>query len=585
MANVEEIKNKKVPVPFVSRCQRAVKVWQKYSMPMKKCRSRMLKHYENGWFKGGTEGRNPQPLNLIDRGVSIIMPFLVSNNPKTLVRAKTGINSSQIRYFSKTLELALNYLFDELNLANQTLRPAILDSLFCMGITKTGIMHKYEVEIQGYLHDVGQPYCDRVDFEDYIGDVGARNREEMKFEGNFYRISQKYVRDSGLFKHWDSLKSQMKIYGDENSPDYISKGDYGYEFDMREIHPTFELIDLWLPEEDIIITIPKEGEGSQILRVVEWEGPEGGPFDTLGYKQFPGSCVCIPPVYTWFDVNKTINVIVSKMRDMCEREKTVGIFDKSAEEDAEAVKNASHGDMIGINGGGDTVKELTFGGFNEQSLPFLNFLLYQYAISGPNLNITGGREAMAGTLGQEQILMSNALRELDDMAGQVNNFVKSITRKLAYFLWESPLKSIPVSREVAGMKIDEVFSQDTKEGDFVDYNIDLIPYSMTKMNPDALYQKLIQLIAQVVVPTANIGAMQGATPRVDELVKECAAYLNINVDGWYDSVVPQSYEMGPYQPSGTGQGMADNRVPQAAQSGASKMANLGQYSARNGSAG
>jgi len=180
---------------FAQRVQHAVDCWENHTKPMRACRKKMFEHYANQWFKGGPGPAGQytaQPLNLIDRGVSIIAPLLVSKNPRVMINPRQGTNNPQMGPFSKTLELAMAHLFEEIKLAELTLRPLVIDALFGMGITKTGVMHSHQVEILGYLHDVGQPYCDRVDFEDYISDVAARNRQEVKLEGNWYRLKGQF---------------------------------------------------------------------------------------------------------------------------------------------------------------------------------------------------------------------------------------------------------------------------------------------------------------------------------------------------------------------------------------------------------
>lgn len=535
--------------PFPKRLQRAVANWRAYTEPMRSCRQKLLAQYQNAWYQGGGgRGRKPMPINLIDRGVQILGPFLVSHNPRVGISPRANINNPNVKPFAKTLELALVHLFEEIKLAQYTLRQVAIDSLFSMGITKTGIMHSHQVEIGGYLHDIGQPYCDKIDFDDYIGDVAARNRQEMKFEGHFYRLPWKYVRESGLFKHYEKLKPNIKLYNDSTAPEKVSGKSDNIQWDYHELHPSVELIDLWLPNENITITIAPEGGGDRIMRTVEYDGPENGPFDILSYRYFPNSIIPIPPVYTWLDLNKIINVIATKMRDQCEREKTVGVYTKDSVDDAKVIQSSGHGDLIGVSDA-NSVKEVTFGGFNDQSFPFLQFLLAQYSQSGPNLDVTGGKSVMAATLGQEQMMQTNALREVDDMVGQMYDFTTSISRKLAWYLWSDPLIIIPVIKRIAGVDLQVEYSESVREGDFFDYSFEVEPYSMARMNPELRYQRLMQLISQVVLPLIPVAEMQGSTLDVTALLKEAAPYLGINnVDDWWRSVVPEPQQVGPYQP-------------------------------------
>lgn len=566
--------NKKKPFP--KRLQQAVSTWQRYTQDMRACRKRMLQHYANDWYAGGRkDARTPQPLNLIDRAVQVIAPYLVSKNPRAMISPRAGLNNPNVSSFSKILELALAHLFDEIKLAENTLRPMVIQSLFGMGIVKTGIMHSHQVEIFGHLHDVGQPYSDIIDFDDYIGDVAARNKQEMKLEGHKYRLPLWYVRDSGLYKNYDKLKPDLRLYGDDTRPETIAK-DEGAVAEFRELHPSVELMDIWIPMEDTIVTISSEGEGDKIMRTVDWDGPEGGPFDILGYRYFPDSIIPIPPVYTWLDLNNIVNQMVCKMRDQCLREKTIGVYQLGADEDAKRIKDSGHGDLVGL-ANAESFKEFTIGGFNEQSFPFVSFLLSEFPKTGPNLDVTGGKRSMANTLGQEQMLQANAAREIDDMVHQMYETTKSVIRKLAWFLWTDPLIVLPMVKRVMGVDLQVEYSEATKEGDFFDYTFDIEPYSMMRMNPDIKYQKLFQFVSGYILPTAQIAAQQGAVLNVPELAKEFARHLNITtMSDWYMNVMPpmQNATLNPYQPSqGSPKvGMSDQRMPENQGSNMNNMA-------------
>ena len=568
---------------FVPRLQDAVQSWRLYTQPMREARKKMLEHYANGWYSNAPR-QFEQPINLIDRGVQIIGPYLVANDPKVHISTKRGLKSN--RPFARTMELALEHLFQEMNLAIDTLRPVVINSLFAMGITKTGIMHSHEVEIFGHLHDLGQPYCDNVDFEDYIGDVMARNRQEQQIEGNYYRLPADYVRDSGLYKSHDSLKVDYEIRGafdTDTRPQAISKKEVVQQR-YDDLRPMVTLIDLWIPDENIVLTIPPESQGEKIMRTVDWDGPETGPYDTLAYKYFPESIMPIPPVWTWLDLNLTLNKMVSKMRRQAERQKNIVMYELGASEDMKNVTQTSDGETVGVRNV-DAIKEIAMGGINEIAFPFIQYLENQYSITGGNLYTLGGRATQAETLGQEQMLQANASKHLEDMVEQHHAFTKSILKKLAWFLWSDPLIEIPVIKRRGALELEVVYSEETREGDWLDYGFDIEPYSMSKMNPEIRYQKLMQLISQVVLPTAQIAAQQGTILDAGELVKEAARYMDISdIDRWWKTGVETDAAMNPYQPlQGQSSGQSDGRFDKSkGQATAGNLNNMLQEQSRAG---
>ncbi len=545
MANIKQTSlyegDKKTPFPV--RIQNGVEDWYSFTKDIRKARHRMLKHYSAGYYENKEVS---QPLNLVDRGVQIIAPFLVTHNPKVLIDAKRDMPT--LKGYGRTFELAIEHLLREINFADYTMRPAVINSLFSMGIVKTGIMTSHQVEIFGYLHDVGQPYADNIDFEDYIGDIKARDRQENEIEGHWYTLPEEYVRTSGLYKNHDLLETEYDLFGpDRTRPEEITKQRTRFSRN-RELKRSVRLCDIWLPDENIVITLPPKGYGEKIMRTVEWEGFETGPFDVLGYRYFPNSVIPIPPVYTWMFLNNTINRLVLKMTQQAEREKHLMLYDLGMAEDAKRVMETRDDGTVGVRST-DGFKEMQFGGFNDQSMPFVQYLEQQYSITGGNLYTIGGRTTGADTLGQEQMLQANASKQLDDMVNQVHNFTKRIVEKLAKYLWTDPMIEKTMIKRDKGQELEVSYNSAQKEGDFLDYGVDIEPYSMSKKNPDIRFQQYMQFISQIVLPTAQIAAAQGSSLKVDAVIKEAARFLDIrNIDDWYQSSVPQDQQMNPYQP-------------------------------------
>lgn len=582
MAHLKRLNKRDVRKRFPVKIQDNAEQWYSDTKPMRETIIRMLGHYAGGWFKGEPASAQ-QPLNLIDRGVQIIGPYLAGGPPKVMVDAKRGLASN--RPFARTLELALEHLFKEMKFHANTLRPAIFNSMFSLGITKTGIMKAKEVEIYGHRHDVGQPYCDNIYFDDYRGDPLARNREENEMEGHEYVLEEEFVRTSGLYRNHDHLKPDNEAYNDSTRPEKVSKERTHGQARYDRLRKRVRLQDFWIPDENIIITIPLKGQGNRIMRTVEWDGPEGGPFDVLGYRYFPDSILCIPPVFTWLGYNKIINDLVAKMNNQAKRERKIVAYDLGSSQDAKYISQTPDGSTVGVKNI-DGIKEIEMGGVSETNFQFVQYMEQQFSIAGGNLYTIGGRETGAETLGQEQMLQANASKALEDMVQQVHQFTKSIIEKLAWFMWSDPLINLPVIKRVAGYEIETEFSQETKEGDFYDFAFDIEPYSMTRMNPEIRYQRLMQLVSQVVLPTAQISAAQGSQLNVDELVKEAARFLDVrNMDRWWSPAIPQEGQMNPYQPQqGTKKpksGQADGRFSGGDQA-ASNMSNLSQQQTRAG---
>lgn len=561
---------------FPSRLHRAIQVWQKMNEPMLEHRKKMLQYYASGYYAKGEQ--KSHPINLTDRGIGIVVPYLVMGNPAVLVNTKIA----SLQPWAYTTQLALMHLLDEIDFATSSLRPAVRNSMYGAGITKTGIMHAEEVEYAGYLHDLGQPYCDIIDDSDYVGDPTARSREDFEFEGNFYLMPTDYAKEFFGPKYADDISVDYKLYGDA-APQTLA-GDVSSS-DFHTVKKWSRFCDLWLPKEDVIITITPPDKNARILRTVEWDGPEGGPYDVLGYKYFPNSPVPIPPVWGWLDMDTMMNVMVLKARHQAEREKIVLAYEASAADDAERISSTPDGGTVKVENI-DRIKEVKYGGVNPDIYSWVQYVEAQFSRQYGNLYVTGGRETQAGTLGQEQMLQANATRILEDMAIAVHNHAKSVFRKMAWFFWTDPLIRLPVIKRVPGTAgLDVIFSQQAKEGDFWDFNFDIEPYSMQRLSPEIRYQRFLTLLNQWLLPSSQLAAAQGNQLQIDVITRQLAMYLDVkNVDEWWKSASPKDVGINPYQPmSGVVKvksGQSDGRT--GMMGAASRQANMSQQQARAG---
>lgn len=566
------LKGRDVKKSFVQRLQQAKKSWDKLVEAPLAHRNKMLYNWIAGYTSTGGE-KNPHTLNLIDRGIGIVVPYLAMSNPKTMISTEI----LRLRPSAYTTQLAMNHLLDEIKFSRYTLRPAIFNSMFGSGIVKSGIVRNKQVEIEGYLHDLGQPYSDVVDDSDYIGDVTARNRESFEMEGNIYYMPTEYAKEFFGKKHSDSIRPNYKL--EDRSPEQIVKGGVA-QSDYQALRNYTKFVDLWIPDEEIIVTIMPEGY-ERILRTVEWDGPEGGPYDVLGYKWFPKYSIPKPPVWGWMPFDTAINLLINKMRKQAEREKSFLAYEGSIADEVADIATIEDGGTRRVSNIG-AMKEIQLGGVNPENYNWVGYLENQASKTGGNWDVAGGRDVMSKTLGQEQMLMSNATRIIDDMVSQVYEFATSIMRKQAWYLWTDPLIQIPQIKRIPGVgSIEVMFDQAAKEGDFWDYSFNIEPHSMQRFNSEMEYQKMLSYLGQFVFPVAGLAAQQGMQLDVNVMHEDLSRYLGLRgTKGWFKSAVPSGVEMNPYQPQmgtvqkGKNKDISDGRT--GAGGAASRNANLRQ---------
>jgi len=546
-------------INFVQRLNKAILACRRLKKVTDDKNAKMLRAYASGYYQKGLT-QDPHPINLIDRAVSIWLPFLVGGLPKIVVRPKINL---QLKPFAYTFQLALNHWLKAMKFAQRTLQPAVLNSLFGMGIVKTGTCHADIKRLAGYLTVEGRPYAEVVDEQNYVFDITAKDREQYEFEGDEYILPTEEAKEE-YPKFADKITPDFKLYGEDHPKTVVNPDRISY----NELHDYTRFIDLWLPREKVIITIlPPEKGFNKIIKTIPYDGPESGPYDCLGYKYMRGSTLPIPPIYGLMELDAAINTLFVKARNQAERLKKVGVYEGGSEQDAMVAKEAKDGDMLGLSNA-QSVKELTLGGVVPELYDFLAFTLAQFSEQGGNLFTTGGLRTAARTLGQEQLLMANASKTLDMMSQTVHYFASSIAEKLAYEMWQNPTIQIATIKNVAGEEIASIYNQLQQEGEFTDYYLDIELFSMQRLNPEARFQRMMQLLTGWILPTMQVATLQGQTLNIRAITQELATYMDVNTDSWFLPSVPTPVSMNPYQQMGLGMRSSDQRF------GASEADNL-----------
>jgi len=571
--------NKKVN--FARRLQLAAKAWQVLTKPMLSNRSKMFKSWASGYY---TEMKSPyHTINLLGRGVDTVVPFLVEGNPRFMVESRPG----NYRRWAYITQLALNYYLDKIKLAEKVLIPAATNSMFGAAITRTCLTHSGNLRLEeGGLIKQGVPSVSLIDDANYIGDPAAKRRADFQIEGDVYRLPTEYAKD--FFACVDENGNQIADYINPDgkiirdySPEEIAKENFDRAKLGIKDYTTF--IDLYLYDENVIVTIMPVGKKAKILRTVDWKGPEGGPYDYLGYKYLPENTVPLPPAWSWYDIDNTMNTLFDKAREQAENQKKVLAYEGSAEDDVKRIVSTPNMGTARVDNI-ELMKEVEFGGVNPQNFEWMSFAEAEFTKQGGSPDVMGGRGAQAPTLGQEQMIFNNATRIVRNFSGRFDSFTTSIVKKLAWDFWFNPVSFVPVLREIPGVgQLPAVFSDAEKVGDFYDFIFKLTPFSMQRESPEIKYQKMLQFVSAWIVPTMSIAAQQGSmldVPRVTRLMAEYLGFENFNQ--WYRTATPHELENVPYKmlPMGSkSPGQTDDRFGATE---ASRTANMNQQQMRAG---
>ncbi len=533
---------------FVERLQNLVEAWKFFTKFAMEHRKSLLKLRASGYYDE-KYGKN-HVLNLIDRGVSTIVPFLIEGNPRVLVESQV-VNYKPWAY---TSTLGLNYLIQKMNLAQDVLIPAAVNSMFGSGITRTDFYYDRIITIDDEVIKLGTPKVELIDDTNYIGDPSAKRRSDFAFEGDIYTLPTEYAKEffSGMKKgfnpDWISPDITMT---QEFNPREITNPDFDRKMFALRDYTTF--IDIYLRDENSIITIMPKDKTPKILNEKEWEGPGEGPYDVLGYNYMPESPIPIPPAWLWHDMDVSANIVLDKMRELVENQKDLVTYSAESQADMDRAMNASNSSAVRVDSP-EGIKSISLNGIKDKSnWDYLTFIMMEQTKQGANPDVMAGRGASAPTLGQEQMIYQNATRVVGNMYNRYHDFMTSIIRKLAWAFWTDPQLEVPVIKEIKGYgPLPEIFTEPEKVADFYDFVFDVIPYSTQRTSPEMQYQKIMQLMTQFTIPTLQMAMAQGAQLDIPGLNQVLADYVGIkNFKQFYRTAVPKPGEVVPYsmQPS------------------------------------
>ncbi len=245
---------------------------------------------------GNAGGTGAQPFNMIWYGTSVFIPQLVTHNPRMRVR-KEDVPLS-FRADAWSLQKDLNQTVRRVDMA-RPLREMMTDTMFLFAVSKTGMAPTP----QG-----NELFYERVSPDNYVVDPAATSRREAMWEGDQFDMRWDVARNA-FGKKADALQPEVRDPIQKDKAEAIS----GTEGDQsRELIPRVRLYEIYMPQDNVILTVSKDQ--NRILSTHKWPGPEGGPYDMLGYHYVPDQLVPLPPAFIWDDLNQIINTVGRKIK-------------------------------------------------------------------------------------------------------------------------------------------------------------------------------------------------------------------------------------------------------------------------------
>jgi hypothetical protein len=128
----------------------------------------------------------------------------------------------------------------------------------------------------------------------------------------------------------------------------------GNEVDDDEVEPMIDLADIWIPRDGKIYTFPVERRGqflikSQPVAVMDWEGPNHGPYHLLGFNDVPENIMPTSPASHLSSLARLANNLMRKGKRQAMNQKRIHTYTPAGAQDAERVQKASDGEWVQVN--------------------------------------------------------------------------------------------------------------------------------------------------------------------------------------------------------------------------------------------
>lgn len=477
------------------------------------------KHYG----ENGSSDRVPIPMIAI--GTTLFHRQMVSPGPQALITTKIR----DLEPGAADLTLVTNHRINEMNL-QQTISDVALESLYSISVVKVGISVDGTPSQDGdYVHDPGEFFMDVIEPEDLILDMSARRYGQIGYIGNRFRVPLDWARDNPQFdrKLRGALQaSDSEKVADLDAEDRAESLTRGSGFMIEEYIPHIDLMELWLPKENMVLTF--SSTGGPPLRVIERRRGARPLFRFPRLITVPGNIMPLPVVALWMDLHEATNNSYNKAVRQCDRQKTVTGVQGNAKDDGQRVLEANDGDMILLDNP-SAVAEFSTGGQSQSNLAMAIWSKDMLDWAGGNWSSIGGLAAQSDTVGQDKLLADNASQAIQHIQDAMREFTKELTMDVAYEEWHNPLSKVRLQKPIGntGYSVPIEWNPERRMGDFLDYNFDCNPYSRRSRSPQERINEVTGFVTKILLPIMPDLAQNGKAIDWEAFFKLFADYADL----------------------------------------------------------
>jgi hypothetical protein len=508
------------------RLLKAIKSSRDAMEPFRRVRKELIRDYTGSWYSEGG-ARSKTLVNLMNQTARIYTVALAANNPQVLVSTPRD----EAYPFARRFEVNLNKLIGDMNLS-QTFRSIVLDAFFCLGCGVV-MMRDTETRFHGMLEseedvwlDPGEPWLNRVSFDDLLLDMPAKELTKMRYCGHRYRADYEKVMDEPGYskKAKGKLKPTSREQGDATGAarDIASEHGQANDDDLKDM---IWLQDIWIAENKSVVTMACDQELEPLIER-DWTGSQAGPYKFLSLGDTPDNLIPTSPAINLKGMHDLQNRLHRRMEDDSDAHRVLNVYPPSGTDDAEKIRKGQRNSWHRMNDP-KSIQQVEVGGIDQRDMAMATFIQDEYDRFAGNLQAMGGLGPQAATLGQEELIHGQLSRNVADMRMAVVSFAGDCILDLGQLMWEDQTlelqSSIPVGN--SGINVSSNWTPELRVGAFEDYEFKVEPYSMVFKTPEQKLQELFQVLQQI-APLWPMFQASGASLDAEAIVDEIARLKN-----------------------------------------------------------
>lgn len=489
-------------------------------------RDALQQYFGSRYGDQGTE--ETVPINMMYFTTEVFVASLAAGTPQALVSAE----ARTLRNSAYDNELALNYVARHLKLGH-VINETVFNALYYgIGIVKDGCTTATRKMIRGFHPETGQPFSEVVHPDEFVPDMEARSWRDVEFMVNRYRIPLEDARNNPTFdaKLRKELKPKPISHRQETGELKASDFSRGGTWESEEFEENVELLDVYLPRRNLLLTIPTEGEFIP-LREQRWSGPDVGPFRVLMLSRPSGQLIPVAKAWSWMDLHLLINDLYCKAAEQALNQKTIAASGHGATRDGRKLYNAKDGDWVTVDDPRG-VTQVSFGGADNSTVLMAMQAKQLFNSLFGNPEVLAGVGPQSDTFGQDNLISGAATRMVDRMGEHVLELAEGIMQDMAYYITTDPLIHLPLEKVVpeTHLSVPFVYTADRTIGKLIDYTIRVEPYSLQRLTPQQRLRILNDVVMNVILPGAGMLQQANASFDFEEYLRTYGRYAGISTD-------------------------------------------------------